>query len=89
MVPPSDRGGPARPGPAPSEPRIRFGETLREARRRAGLTQTALAVLAGLTQQYVARIEAGQINPTLATIAAIARALGMSMSDLLGPPDSS
>jgi transcriptional regulator with XRE-family HTH domain len=71
------------------EPRIRFDETLREARRRAGLTQTALAVLAGLTQQYVARIEAGQINPTLATIAVIARALGMSMSDLLGPPDSS
>jgi predicted transcriptional regulator len=53
------------------------------------LTQTALAVLAGLTQQYVARIEAGQINPTLATIAVIARALGMSMSDLLGHPDSS
>jgi predicted transcriptional regulator len=48
-----------------------------------------LAAQAGLTQQHVARIEAGQINPTLTTIAAIARALGMSVSDLLGHPDSS
>ena len=84
----ADGGAQARPTPEPDEPRTRFGETLRAARRDAGLTQAALAVRAGLSQQYVARIEAGQINPTLVTIAAIARALGTDMGDLLGPPDT-
>ena len=67
----------------------RFGEWLREARHKAKLTQAALAELAGLTQQYVAKIEAGQINPTLATMAAVARVLDMEIGDMLrlaGPP---
>lgn len=80
----ADRETPARPEPEAEEPRARFGETLRD----AGLTQAALAALAGLRQQYVARIEAGQINPTLVTIAALARALGTEMSDLLGHSDT-
>jgi transcriptional regulator with XRE-family HTH domain len=84
----ADRGIRARATRAVEEPRTRLGETLRAARRDAGLTQAALAAQAGLTQQYVARIEAGQINPTLVTIAAIARALGTNMSDLLDHPSS-
>jgi transcriptional regulator with XRE-family HTH domain len=67
----------------------RFGERLREARHKAKLTQAALADSAGLTQQYVAKIEAAQINPTLATMAAIARVLGTEIGDMLrlaGPP---
>jgi transcriptional regulator with XRE-family HTH domain len=67
----------------------RFGERLREARQKAKLTQAALAESAGLTQQYVAKIEAGQINPTLATMAAVARVLGTEIGDMLclaGPP---
>jgi len=72
-----------------SELQAHFGKTVREARQKAGLTQAALADLAGLTQQYVARIEAGQINPTLATMAAIARVLNLDGGDVLrqaGPP---
>jgi transcriptional regulator with XRE-family HTH domain len=84
----AERDIPARTARDAEEPRTRFGETPRAARRDAGLTQAALAAHAGLTQQYVARIEAGQINPTLVTIAAIARALGASMSDLLDRPGS-
>ena len=61
----------------------RFGERLREARHKAKLTQAALAESAGLTQQYVAKIEAGQINPTLATMAAVARVLGTEIGDML------
>jgi transcriptional regulator with XRE-family HTH domain len=59
------------------------------ARHKAKLTQAALAESAGLTQQYVAKIEAGQINPTLATMAAVARVLDMEIGDMLrlaGPP---
>jgi transcriptional regulator with XRE-family HTH domain len=65
----------------------RFGERLREARHKAGLTQAALAEAAGLTQQYVAKIEAGQINPTLATMVAVARVLGTEIGDMLRRAD--
>jgi predicted transcriptional regulator len=47
------------------------------------LTQAALADQAGLTQQYVAKIEAGQINPTLATMVTVARVLQLDVSDML------
>jgi transcriptional regulator with XRE-family HTH domain len=68
----------------------RFGERLRDARHKAaGLTQAALAELAGLTQQYVAKIEAGHINPTLATMAAVARVLGTEIGDMLRRADPS
>jgi transcriptional regulator with XRE-family HTH domain len=65
----------------------RFGKILREARRNAGLTQSALADMAGLTQQYVAKIEAGQINPTLATMASVAGVLDLDVGDMLRPTD--
>lgn len=66
-----------------SELQAHFGKTVREARQKAGLTQAALADQAGLTQQYIARIEAGQINPTLATMAAVARVLHLDGGDIL------
>lgn len=68
-----------------SELRVHLGRTLREARQEAGLTQAAFAALAGLTQQYVAKIEAGQINPTLATMATVARVLDLDVGDMLHP----
>lgn len=72
-----------------SELQSHFGKTVREARQKAGLTQAGLADLAGLTQHYIARIEAGQINPTLATMVAVARVLHLDLGDILrraGPP---
>lgn len=64
-----------------------FGTTLRKARGEAGLTQTALADLAGMSQQYIAKIEAGQINPTLATMEAIAMALHLDVGNMLTRSD--
>ena len=72
-----------------SELRAHLGKTVRQARQRAELTQAGLADLAGLTQQHIARIEAGQINPTLATMVAVARVLHLDVGDMLrqaGPP---
>lgn len=66
-----------------SELQAQFGKTVREARQNAGLTQAGLADLADLTQQYIARIEAGQINPTLATMVAVARVLHLDVGDML------
>lgn len=45
--------------------------TLRGARRRAGLSQRQLAVLAGVPYSTVGRIEAGSIDPRASTLRAL------------------
>lgn len=54
-------------------------------REREGLTQVELARRAKITQAYVAQLEAGdKRNPSLATLKRLAKALGMSVTELLG-----
>jgi transcriptional regulator with XRE-family HTH domain len=55
-----------------------FGGRLRELRGAAGLTQQALADLAGMHRQGVNKLEAGDREPTWASVQALARALGVS-----------
>src|SRR5260370_4931715 len=50
---------------------IIFGQNVRAARIKAGLTQAQLAERTGLTQQYVSLVEAGHQNITLDTMAAL------------------
>ena len=45
-----------------------------------GMTQRQLALKSGLQQAEISRIEAGNANPTLSTIAALAQALGAELS---------
>jgi predicted transcriptional regulator len=52
------------------------GRTLRQARRRAGLTQRELAHQAGVRQPSVARIESGAVVPRLDTFVRLLRACG-------------
>ncbi len=56
---------------------------IREARKRAGLTQEELAARAGLTQSHLSRLELGKYVPTLATLERLARALRIPLPDLL------
>jgi DNA-binding XRE family transcriptional regulator len=63
----------------------RFRKILRASHRIAGPTQSTLADMAGSTQQYVAKIEAGQINPTLATMVSVAEVLNPDVGDMLRP----
>jgi DNA-binding XRE family transcriptional regulator len=42
-----------------------------------GITQTELARRAGMRQPHVARLEAGEHEPSLATLARLSRALGI------------
>lgn len=51
-------------------------QLLREARLRAGLTQTELATRAGVTQPVVSRAEAAGANPRIATLDRLLRAAG-------------
>lgn len=63
---------------------LALGHTIRRLRGQRGLTQRTLAERAGLTHQHVSGVERGRVNPTLRTITALARALGMSLPTLFG-----
>lgn len=55
------------------------GPILREARRRAGLSQRELAGRAGTSQSVVARIELGQASPTWETLTKLLDAAGFEL----------
>jgi transcriptional regulator with XRE-family HTH domain len=59
---------------------------LRFVRERRGLTQSQLAKLSGVPRSTVANIETGSSNPTLAVLARLARALQLSLEELLSAP---
>lgn len=56
---------------------------LRQARIKAGLTQSALAEAIGCSQSDISRIESGQRDITLERLKAIAVALGVPVAHLL------
>lgn len=46
------------------------------------MSQEALAAKAGISRGYLARLETGRQDPTVGTVAKIARALRIKMADL-------
>jgi predicted transcriptional regulator len=52
---------------------------VRAARKRAGVSQVELAKRAGTSQPSIARLEKGQVSPTVITLDRIARALGSDL----------
>ena len=64
----------------------RLARQVFDLRKAAGLTQRQLAARSGVQQADISRIEAGDANPTLATIAALAYALGAELSLQAGAP---
>ena len=58
--------------------------TLREERTRSGLTLEALAQRADLSVPHLSRLESGERQPSVGALLALSRALGISMSALLG-----
>ena len=62
----------------------RLGKQLQRLRTRRGLTQEQLAVNVGLSRTFVTRLELGQHDPTLSTLVRLAKALRVSVTDLLG-----
>ena len=63
------------------------GELIREARKRAGLTQTELAGRLGSHQSVLARWETGRARPDLATVKRAVRAAGFELGISLYPAD--
>ena len=62
-------------------------QLVREARKRAGLTQRALAQRAGVAQSTVARIESGARCPSTDMVERLVRAAGFEIRVALGDPD--
>ena len=61
------------------------GRVLRQARRRAGLTQRELADRAGVPQSQVARIESGAVVPRVDTLDRLLEACGEGLESLPRP----
>jgi transcriptional regulator with XRE-family HTH domain len=67
-----------------TEPIPALGERVRQLRIAAGMSQQTLAVAAGLSISVVAQLEQGlREDPRISTVAAIARALGVTIDELM------
>jgi len=62
---------------------IFFGKKVRELRTEQKLSQTALAEKSGLHANYIGMVERGERNPSLINIDRLAKALKVSLSELL------
>lgn len=65
--------------------RVAFGDRLRTARHRAGLTQEQLALQAGMDRPAYSEIERGQRDARLSTLLRIESVLGASLGFVDGP----
>ncbi|MGE0065843.1 MAG: helix-turn-helix domain-containing protein [Dehalococcoidia bacterium] len=61
---------------------VSLGLAFAEVRRERGLTQEDLSLATGVHRNYIGGIERGERSPTVEKIATLARALGVSLSDL-------
>ncbi|OGE83808.1 MAG: DNA-binding protein [Candidatus Doudnabacteria bacterium RIFCSPHIGHO2_02_FULL_43_13b] len=61
----------------------RLGENLKRIRKEKGISQGDIVRKLGMPKSFVSNIENGKTNPTLATIAKMAKAVGVSINELL------
>ena len=78
------RTSPGTQGPSDTEHLVAIGRRLRELRTRRDLSLSALARHAGVGKGSLSELEAGARNPTLGTLYALAGALEVPLSALLG-----
>ena len=64
-----------------------LGQRVRRLRNSAGLSQDALSRAAGIGRVTLVRLKKGEHTPRFKTLRAIARALGVSVSELLVEPE--
>lgn len=60
----------------------RLGKNLKRIRTTKGISQGEIGRILEVDKSFVSNIENGKTNPTLATIAKIAKAIGVSISEL-------
>ena len=65
---------------------IRVGARIRQLRRQRGVTQGELVRRSGLQASYLSKVENAVVLPGLVNLDRIARALGVSLTDLVTAP---
>ncbi len=85
--------------PAPSVPPVAsaddadflatLGRNVRHARKRLGLARKAVAQTAGVSERYLAQLEAGEGNTSVLLLRSVARALALPVTELLEQRESS
>jgi transcriptional regulator with XRE-family HTH domain len=81
-VPKTRRRSSARIAPETAALLKRLGERCRELRAKAGLTQQTAAERAGIAATHLQVVERGTTNPTVAILAALARAYGVTLAQM-------
>lgn len=70
------------------DPRIRFGQRVRQLRRQRDLTLEQLGERSKLSDKFVQAIETGRQAPTIETIDKLARGLAVSAHELFANDDA-
>lgn len=76
------------PSPAVPHDRVcleQLGQRVRQVRARRGMSRRILAQASGISQRYLAQLEAGQANVSLLVLHAIAAAMNAAPDDLIDP----
>src|SRR5215469_10609238 len=60
-----------------------LGERIREARARRGMTRKILARDSGVSERYLAQLEAGQGNISIVLLRQVAAAMGLPLAELV------
>lgn len=66
-----------------------IGERIRNARKRAKLSQTALGKLVGYSMNGIAKIERGESDPKFSVLGLISKELELPLSEMVMPPNPS
>ena len=69
-----------------NDPRILFGQRVRQFRKAQGLSQEAFAAKSGIDRSYMGAVERGENNLALINICKIAVALEVPLSKLMDFP---
>lgn len=75
-------------GVAGSTFELPIGVALRRLRKARGLSQEQLGLDSGVQRNFISLIELGQNQPTISTIAKLARALGLKASELVAEAEA-
>ncbi len=61
----------------------KLGRNLKRIRKEKGVSQGEVASAFGMDKAFISNIENGKTNPTLATIAKLAKAVGVPIEELM------
>lgn len=65
-----------------------MGQSMKNARKKAGLTQKKLSEISGIPLTSIAKYEGDEVSPTITKVHILANALGISIDEYIGRESS-